>query len=203
MAYQYEQLSTNEDFSAVDHIKEVQVTSNEEYESAMENESETEPECVHLQRSSSGVHKASWRTLMGFWLLGLTNNFAYVIMLSAAHDILSQDFKPNDTVSVLKTLSNITNPRDCNTMGTGTILLADIIPGLIMKIAAPFMCSLVHMRVFLVVILCCLSFILVGLASSVTVAIIGVVCASASSGLGEVTFLAYSAYFHRLLVGKW
>ena len=29
---------------------------------------------------------------MSFWFLGLTNNFAYVVMLSAAHDILSQDF---------------------------------------------------------------------------------------------------------------
>ena len=26
---------------------------------------------------------------MAFWFLGLTNNFAYVIMLSAAHDIIS------------------------------------------------------------------------------------------------------------------
>lgn len=33
-----------------------------------------------------------WRNLLSFWLLGLTNNFAYVVMLSAAHDILSQDF---------------------------------------------------------------------------------------------------------------
>ena len=29
-------------------------------------------------------------------MLGLTNNFAYVIMLSAAHDILSGENKSND-----------------------------------------------------------------------------------------------------------
>jgi battenin len=29
-------------------------------------------------------------SLVGFWLLGLFNNFAYVIMLSAAHDLLSE-----------------------------------------------------------------------------------------------------------------
>ena len=28
------------------------------------------------------------RNEIGFWLLGLFNNFAYVIMLSAAHDLL-------------------------------------------------------------------------------------------------------------------
>ena len=27
---------------------------------------------------------------VGFWLLGLFNNFAYVIMLSAAHDLLKE-----------------------------------------------------------------------------------------------------------------
>lgn len=35
------------------------------------------------------------RNLIGYWLLGLCNNYAYVIMLSAAHDILSNDFQPN------------------------------------------------------------------------------------------------------------
>ena len=28
------------------------------------------------------------RNQVGFWLLGLFNNFAYVVMLSAAHDLL-------------------------------------------------------------------------------------------------------------------
>lgn len=29
-----------------------------------------------------------WRDLMGFWILGMCNNYGYVIMLSAAHDIM-------------------------------------------------------------------------------------------------------------------
>lgn len=29
-----------------------------------------------------------WRDLMAFWLLGMCNNYGYVIMLSAAHDII-------------------------------------------------------------------------------------------------------------------
>uniref|UniRef100_A0A8C9R3N2 Battenin n=1 Tax=Scleropages formosus TaxID=113540 RepID=A0A8C9R3N2_SCLFO len=38
-----------------------------------------------------------WRNLSGFWLLGLCNNFAYVVMLSAAHDILHQQESHNST----------------------------------------------------------------------------------------------------------
>lgn len=29
-----------------------------------------------------------WRDLTAFWLLGLCNNYGYVVMLSAAHDII-------------------------------------------------------------------------------------------------------------------
>lgn len=35
------------------------------------------------------------RNLIAYWLLGLCNNYAYIIMLSAAHDILSNDFQGN------------------------------------------------------------------------------------------------------------
>ncbi|XP_063593579.1 battenin-like [Penaeus indicus] len=180
----------------------------DEYESAMESTpvqsfsttegmiSVTEP------APSSAIIKERWTNLLAYWLLGLTNNFAYVVMLSAAHDILSQDFS-NDAVGLPENATNISNPRDCNRMSTGAILLADIIPSLIMKIFAPFMWSHVHFRVGTVVMLCGLSFVLVGEAVSENMAIIGVVCASASSGLGEVTFLAYTARFHRNVVSTW
>lgn len=29
-----------------------------------------------------------WRDLVGFWVLGMSNNYGYIIMLSAAHDII-------------------------------------------------------------------------------------------------------------------
>ena len=57
-----------------------------------------------------------------YWLLGMTNNFAYVIMLSAAHDIL--DDGQNKTNPSTK---NTTNKYDCNELSTGTILLGKII----------------------------------------------------------------------------
>nr|CAD7260620.1 unnamed protein product [Timema shepardi]CAD7569901.1 unnamed protein product [Timema californicum] len=39
-----------------------------------------------------------WRNLVAYWLLGLCNNYGYVVMLSAAHDILSQNFNTNTVV---------------------------------------------------------------------------------------------------------
>lgn len=39
-----------------------------------------------------------WRDLLAYWLLGLCNNFGYVVMLSAAHDIIAR--MKNDGVSV-------------------------------------------------------------------------------------------------------
>lgn len=38
-------------------------------------------------------------------LLGLCNNFAYVVMLSAAHDILKKQESQNETASVRKQIS--------------------------------------------------------------------------------------------------
>lgn len=36
--------------------------------------------------------RSRWRNLAAFWLLGLCNNYGYVVMLSAAHDILESKF---------------------------------------------------------------------------------------------------------------
>ncbi|RXN03473.1 phosphoribosyl pyrophosphate synthase-associated 2 [Labeo rohita] len=41
-----------------------------------------------------------WRNWIGFWLLGLCNNFAYVVMLSAAHDILQKQESQNSTTPI-------------------------------------------------------------------------------------------------------
>lgn len=31
-----------------------------------------------------------WRNLISFWILGLCNNYGYVVMLTAAHDIIGR-----------------------------------------------------------------------------------------------------------------
>lgn len=39
-----------------------------------------------IRNEKSGL----WRDLTAFWLLGLCNNYGYVVMLSAAHDIIAR-----------------------------------------------------------------------------------------------------------------
>lgn len=34
--------------------------------------------------------KQLWRDLTAYWFLGLCNNYGYVVMLSAAHDIIAR-----------------------------------------------------------------------------------------------------------------
>lgn len=41
-----------------------------------------------------------WRDLTAYWVLGLCNNYGYVVMLSAAHDIITR-LNPEDNVSNL------------------------------------------------------------------------------------------------------
>eukprot|EP00128_Syssomonas_multiformis_P004453 Colp12_sorted_trinity150504_noHs@32853 len=135
--------------------------------------------------SGEGQHGPSQRTrdLIAFWILGLTNNYAYVIMLSAAHDIL----EGTDGVS------------------TGVILLADILPTLIIKIFAPFFMQKIPytVRVIAVIFFALASFIIVAFSESIGLSIFGVICASISAGSGEITFLSLSSFYHRNTVSAW
>lgn len=40
--------------------------------------------------SSQNFRETSIRALIAYWILGLCNNYGYVVMLSAANDILEQ-----------------------------------------------------------------------------------------------------------------
>eukprot|EP00076_Gallus_gallus_P034052 XP_024999590.1 battenin isoform X1 [Gallus gallus] len=124
-----------------------------------------------------------------FWLLGLCNNAPYVVMLSAAHDIL----RPNQ----LPPAPHNTSGHDCGPISTGAVLLADILPSLLIKMAAPFGAHLVpySVRVVAVAIAAWGGCSVVAMGAGVGVSLGGVALLSASSGLGEVTFLTLcSAY---------
>ena len=141
--------------------------------------------------------------VVSYWLLGLCNNFAYVIMLSAAHDILSPNKNNTNNGSHAANASNKTNRYDCNDMSTGTILLADILPGICIKLVAPFFVHKIKYshRVVLVVLVNACSFLLVALTPSDLKALIflGVCCASFSASFGEITFLSMSTLYSRTL----
>jgi len=132
------------------------------------------------------------RNFIGFWLLGLSNNYAYVVMLSAAHDILSQGgHKKEDSNKI------------CNPMSTGVILLLDIIPSLVVKLFAPFILGYIKIKVLIVVGLTIASFLLTGLELTAMMAYLGVILASLASGLGEITFLGYMSKFEANAISAW
>uniref|UniRef100_UPI00358E1256 battenin-like isoform X2 n=1 Tax=Myxine glutinosa TaxID=7769 RepID=UPI00358E1256 len=151
-----------------------------------------------------------WRNITGFWFLGLCNNFAYVVMLSAAQDILNKQYNStgvsNSSDDDLETLSaNSPSTYDCNPISTGAILLADVVPSLILKITAPLF--LHHVPYSIRVVTCALfssgSFLVVSFSVNVAMSLTGVVFASFSSGLGEVTFLSLSTFFNRHVISGW
>ncbi|KAK6035304.1 CLN3 protein [Cooperia oncophora] len=155
--------------------------------------SRTRPAVHYISRSSSSV---SSRSLLGFWILGLCNNFAYVVMLSAAKDILETD-SGAEKHNLTQTCREPIVDRQCQRMSTGAVLLADIIPALVVKVTAPLYIRMVPfgLRHLLVVMAQMLSFILVAASNNVSFALFGVVVASWGSGLGEISYLALASYF--------
>ncbi|XP_078008670.1 battenin isoform X3 [Phascolarctos cinereus] len=154
-----------------------------------------------------------WRNLIGFWLLGLCNNFSYVVMLSAAHDILRNQSAPENNSHVDPEPSpeptpishNSTSRYDCNPVSTAAVLLADILPTFIIKMLAPFGLHLLPYspRIILCGACAASSFLLVAFSQKVMTSLSGVVLTSISCGLGEITFLALTAFYPSEVVSWW
>ncbi|KAK3799217.1 hypothetical protein RRG08_054344 [Elysia crispata] len=170
---------------------------------------------MHRPQNSDKDKNTMRRNLASFWIFGLTNNFAYVVMLSAAHDILDEE------EGSLVPLSNITNSStasppslnkyenasylECNTISTGAILLADILPTLIVKLTFPMFLQKIPypVKITLVAGFGFASFLIVAFAHKVWLSIIGVIFASIGAGLGEITFLSLTTFYHRNVVSMW
>ncbi|KAA0705509.1 Battenin Protein CLN3 [Triplophysa tibetana] len=150
-----------------------------------------------------------WRNCIGFWLLGLCNNFGYVVMLSAANDILKKQESQNTTVHALTNVemmnSSNSSRYDCNPVSTAAVLLADILPTLIIKLTAPFYIHKVPygFRVLVCFITAVVSFLMVSFSTTVLMSLFGVVFASVSAGLGELSFLSLSVFFNRNVLNGW
>lgn len=66
----------------------------------MVNES-TEAGGDSTQAQQTNLRRGLWRDLTAYWILGLCNNFGYVVMLTAAHDIIHDLGGHDDDVSIL------------------------------------------------------------------------------------------------------
>lgn len=153
---------------------------------------------------ANGEVKSNILTLVSFWILGLCNNFGYVVMLSSAHDILkSNSAAPGGNETVIIHSTQDVFKRECNYLSTGVILLADIMPGLIIKIFSPFFGLYINRRLSLCIALTTASFITVAKANTELVAAFGVALTSMASGLGETTLLSYMVNYERTVITSW
>lgn len=154
------------------------------------------PETAEMKRHVLN-RKRRLRSLIAYWILGLCNNYGYVVMLTAANDIIAEQIGTNST-----------NPekskaRDCTYLSTGAILLADVLPALCIKIVAPFLPFFVHIRVAICVVIAATGFMCVAYSETLVISLLGVVLTSLCSGLGEVTYMQYSSYYDKNVVSTW
>eukprot|EP01114_Cavostelium_apophysatum_P016369 TRINITY_DN4635_c0_g1_i1.p1 TRINITY_DN4635_c0_g1~~TRINITY_DN4635_c0_g1_i1.p1 ORF type:complete len:455 (+),score=91.68 TRINITY_DN4635_c0_g1_i1:102-1367(+) len=122
-----------------------------------------------------------WRDIIGFWFCGLLNNFGYVLMLSAAEDMLPHDYSP------------------------AVVLMADIVPSLLVQMVAPYFMNRIPygVRVLFVIFLDVTSFLIPAFFKELPMKLFGVVIGSIGCGFGEMTFLAYSSRYHKYTVSAW
>lgn len=121
------------------------------------------------------------------FISGLINNILYVILLTAALDLVGPDI-----------------PK-------GTVLLADVIPSMVVKLTAPYYIHLVpyNVRVWLLSAISACGMLLVGFssttrdASGITIKMAGIVLASLSSGGGELSFLGLTHYYGSSSLAAW
>ncbi|CEF68195.1 Battenin [Strongyloides ratti] len=168
-----------------------------------------------------------WRNLIAFFLFGLCNNYAYVIMLSAAEDIMDRQKKDFNSISTStistnvgnhyytfdKTLNNSSNDvchkvvtsRECTITSTGAVLLADILPALAVKLIFPFFAEKIPfgIRHFCICLLQVAAYFTVAYSTSVTMSLLGVVFAAIGSGWGEITYLALSSFYPKNTILAW
>jgi CLN3 protein len=118
---------------------------------------------------------------------GLINNVLYVIILSAALDLVG----PN--------------------VPKGVVLLADVIPSFLTKLCAPYFIHVVpyRIRIIIFVALSACGMLLIALTPSYTVGgtvstkMAGVILASLSSGAGELSFLGLTHFYGPLSLAAW
>ncbi|KIW96322.1 protein btn1 [Cladophialophora bantiana CBS 173.52] len=137
-----------------------------------------------LKQTFSG---ADPRVCVAFWLFGLINNVLYVIILSAALDLVGPDV-----------------PK-------GVVLLADVIPSFGVKLCAPYFIHVVpySIRILVFVALSVVGMLLIALTpgytdgGTITTKLAGVVLASLSSGGGELSFLGLVHYYGPFGLAAW
>ncbi|KAJ5554773.1 hypothetical protein N7535_007219 [Penicillium sp. DV-2018c] len=138
-------------------------------------------------RVGNAFNGADPRVCVAFWLFGLINNVIYVIILSAAVDLVGPDV-----------------PK-------GVVLLADVIPSFGTKLIAPYFIHLVPywMRTVIFVFLSAMGMLVVAMSpaytagGSISSKIAGIVLASLSCGGGELSFMGLTHFYGPFSQAAW
>ncbi|KAK4979582.1 battenin CLN3 protein [Elasticomyces elasticus] len=142
---------------------------------------------VYKARLISLFDGADARVCVAFWLFGLINNVLYVIILSAALDLVGPSI-----------------PK-------ASVLLFDVVPSFLTKLTAPYYIHAVPyaLRISIFVALSTCGMLLVALTpdskdgASIRLKMLGVVLASLSSGGGELSFLGLTSFYGRFSLAAW
>lgn len=110
-----------------------------------------------------------------FWIFGLVNNVLYVVILSAAVDLVG----PSAPKAI--------------------ILLADVMPSFIFKLTAPFFIHKIpyNLRIGMLVALSFFGMLIIAFSEALSLKLSGIILASLSSGMGETTFLQLTHYYDK------
>ncbi|KPM42727.1 Protein BTN1 [Neonectria ditissima] len=138
---------------------------------------------VYRAKLASIFGHPEMRVIVAFWLFGLINNVLYVIILSAAQDLVGS-------------------------LPKGVVLLADVMPSFLTKLVAPYFIHRIpySARILIFITLSSTGMLMVALTpatQSVAVKLLGVVLASLSSGGGELSFLGLTHYYGHVSLAGW
>ncbi|KAL2889248.1 Protein BTN1 [Ceratocystis lukuohia] len=139
---------------------------------------------IYRTRISTLLSSPQASVLVAFWLLGLINNVLYVILLSAAQDLVG------------------------SAVPKGVVLLADVLPSFLTKLVAPYFIHRVpyatRVLIFIGLSIAGMLFVATAPASaSISTKLFGVVLASFSSGGGELSFLGLTHYYGTGALAAW
>lgn len=131
------------------------------------------------QENDAVVSLSARRDDIAFFLAGLFNNLVYVVYLSAAEDLMSSK--------------------------AGVVLLCNVLPGLLVKLALPLFAHKFpyFARVAVTALSLCSCCIGVATTSSTALRLACICVSSASGALGEATFLSLTSMYNPTAIGYW
>jgi battenin len=100
---------------------------------------------------------------------------------------------------MLSAATDLMQAEHTSALPAGVVLVADILPALLVQAAAPFFMQSIpySARIIFCVITAVGSFLVPAFFLDPWVKLIGAILASISCGLGEITFLALTSFYHK------